>query len=48
MSQKRKVQRAEHDKQEKQKAERVIKWIFAVLILLALCYGVYTIMLMAQ
>ncbi len=48
MSQKRKHQRAEHEKQEKKKAEKVIKWIFVILILLALCYGVYISVLMAQ
>lgn len=35
MSQKRKNQRAQHDAAEKAKAEKVIKWICAVLAVLA-------------
>ncbi len=41
MSQKRKNQRAKHEEQEKQKAEKVIKWIFGILIVLALAYAIY-------
>ncbi len=48
MSQKRKQQRAHHKEEEARKAGRVVKWIFAVLILLALCYGIFISVLMAQ
>lgn len=42
MSQKRKNQRAKHEEREKQNAEKVIRWIFAILVILALAYAVYT------
>ncbi len=41
MSQKRKQQRAKHEEAEKKKAERVIYWIFAALIVLAVCFYIY-------
>ena len=36
MSQKRKIQRAKHEAQERKKAEKVINWIIGVLVVLAL------------
>ena len=42
MSQKRKNQRANHEAQEKKQAEKVVMGIFAVLVVLALCFAIYT------
>jgi len=43
MSQKRKNQRANHSEKEKAQGEKIIKWIFGVLIVLALCYMLFTV-----
>lgn len=45
MSQKRKNQRANHDAQEKKQAEKVIVWIFGILVILAIVFAIYTITL---
>ncbi len=45
MSQKRKNQRANHDAQEKRQAEKVIVWIFGILVILAIGFAIYTITL---
>lgn len=45
MSQKRKNQRANHDAQEKKQAEKVIVWIFGILVILAIGFAIYTIKL---
>ena len=45
MSQKRKNQRANHDAQEKKQAEKVIVWIFGILVILAIGLAIYTITL---
>ena len=45
MSQKRKNQRANHDAQEKRQAEKVIVWIFGILVILAIGFTIYTITL---
>ncbi len=41
MSQKRKNQRARHEEKEKQEGEKVIKWIFGILIALAVVTFLY-------
>ena len=45
MSQKRKNQRANHDAQEKKQAEKVIVWIFGILVILAIGFAIDTITL---
>lgn len=45
MSQKRKVQRSNHSAQEKKQGEKVVYWIFGVLIALAIFYAIYTMIL---
>ena len=47
MSQKRKVQRARHDAQEEEKGKTIIKWIFGVLIALAVIYSIWISLSMA-
>lgn len=42
MSQKRKVQRSNHSAQEKKQGEKVVYWIFGVLIALAICFAIFS------
>lgn len=42
MSKKRQGQRANHNAKEKEQGEKIVKWIFGVLIVLALCFMVFS------
>lgn len=43
MNTKRKVRHERREQQEKQQGDAVVKWIFAALIVLAICYVAYSI-----
>lgn len=47
MSEKGKARRAAYEAQQEKKARRVVNWIFAVLVLLAVCYIIYTFTIMS-
>jgi len=42
MSEKSKQNRKRREEQQQKQAEKVIKWIFGIMIALALCYAIYT------
>ncbi len=47
MSEKSKVKRARREAEQEKKGEKVVKWIFGILLALAFVYMIYTILLVS-